>query len=114
MGPAAGQSEVVPQSGTQSPPTQNGAAPEQTVPHFPQFDGLVFVSTHAPLQASVPARQSTPHPASTHVSPGEQAFPQALQLSGSELVSVHTPLQTVRSVVHGVSKSPLPSAAASG
>jgi hypothetical protein len=101
-----GQSEAVPQSGTQVPPTQKGVAPVHACPHLPQFDGLVFVSTHEPPHAVVPARQSTSHTPARHDSPARHALPHTLQLAGSDVVSVQTPLQTVRSVVHWLSKPP--------
>ena len=69
-----------------------GAA--HTVPHVPQFDGEVRVSTHEPPQfVSVP--QLVPHAPALQTAPATQALPQVAQFFASESKSTHAPLHSV-------------------
>lgn len=75
---------------------QNGVAPEQIVPHAPQFCGSVPKSTQRPLHSVVPAGHA--HEPPLQVCPAGQLRPHAPQLFGSLVTSMHTPPQSVRPV----------------
>jgi hypothetical protein len=66
----------------------------QTVPHAPQLDVALEVSTHEPLQlVSVP--QSVPQAPDLQTMPAPQSFVQLPQCAESERRSTHAPLQDV-------------------
>jgi hypothetical protein len=50
-----------------------------TLPHEPQFDVLVWRSTHDPLHSFVPGAQPTLHVPEAHTCPVVQAFAQSPQ-----------------------------------
>ena len=63
------------------------------MPHAPQFDGSVVVSTHAPPHDSRFPGQ--PHTPLVQAAPGAQALPHAPQFCGSFLVFTHWPLAQI-------------------
>jgi hypothetical protein len=74
------------------PPAMQTLPPVQTVPHVPQFEGSVVVSTHVPPHPVFPGAQHKPL---LHVAPAVQTVPHAPQLLESELRSRHAPPQFV-------------------
>ena len=77
---------------TQAPPTQFWSAAHM-VPHVPQFELSVWVSTHVPPQFVCPAGQV--QAPLWHVEPPVHAVPQVPQLLLSVWVSTQEPLQSV-------------------
>ncbi len=82
----------------QWPAWQSGVAPEQTVPHAPQFIGSLDISAHAPLQAVSPCWQ--PHDPAVHVEPVGHVVPHAPQFAPSFDVSMHAIPHCVSPTAH--------------
>jgi hypothetical protein len=66
----------------------------QTLPHVPQLDVALEVSTHEPLQL-LSAPQSVPQLPDLQTVPTPHLFEQLPQWSEAELKSMHAPLQSV-------------------
>jgi hypothetical protein len=79
------------QLGWTQPPFWQMSPAAQALPQVPQFEGLLLVSVHVPLQRICPGLQpQTPFWQDT---PGEQTLPHPPQLFRSVLGFVQTPLQ---------------------
>ena len=65
-------------------------APSQTVPHVPQFEGSVCVSTQLPEQLSAPFGHDMPQLPFEHTRPAPQAVSQLPQCAPSVCVSTHS------------------------
>lgn len=65
------------------------------MPHAPQFEGSICVSTHFPPQFTVPPRHCEAHVPLEQTSPLAHAFAHAPQFAGSICVSTHFPPQSV-------------------
>ena len=82
----------------QRPAAHAASAPAteaHTLPHAPQFAGLLLVSTHAPEHIVVPAPHETAHIPAEHTCPAAHAFPHAPQFARSVARSRHAPAQFV-------------------
>jgi hypothetical protein len=70
------------------------AGDAQTVPHLPQLEVALDISTHEPLQL-VSAPQSVPQSPNLQTAPVPHSFVQLPQCWESELKSTHAPLQSL-------------------
>jgi len=75
-------------------PAEQTSPLAQVLPQAPQLEGSTLVSTHLPLQSSVPPPQLPVHLPALQTSPAAQAVPQVPQLEGSKSVSTQLPLQS--------------------
>ena len=81
------------------PPDTQGEPEGQTVPHAPQFDASVLVSTQLPPQSVKPGLHVAVHADDTHagvpLDTAGQTLPQPPQLLASDRVSTHALAHTV-------------------
>ena len=87
----------------QAPFKQASPAPQE-LPQAPQLRKLACVSTHVPLQSSVPTSQ--PHLPAVQIRPGSQGASQAPQLAVSLCRSTQALLHSSRPVPHDSSQRP--------
>ncbi len=80
------------------PALQSGVAPPQTIPHPPQWFGLVASSTQAPSQNALPGGHV--HRPPRQAPPIAHVVPQPPQWRGSLLASTQLPEQSVSSGLH--------------